>query len=358
VASTGDVLLATSPWSTDPARRILRSTDARRWTPVDLPGAPERLELDWRSPVRVGPRVVVMGRGVYECPDLSCPAPPAYVWTTLDGRSWEGGPLPGAYPSQPQVVLADDELVLGRTADERFRLARWTGGGWVAERVEGVGRAPGDQITLGTGWRAAGRLRISVLQAGSSSGLDRYVLERDAAGTWRRIACEVGCSSVQHAGDLLAAGDRVSLDGGRSWREADLGVPAPNPEVRELTVDPDGGWFAVVASNDTRGDHDWLVHSDDGRRWRVHRLPTCPSSMYRGIDLPVRLGGRWVVVQRCVDLNTPVASDVVRLTADGFRTDLHRRHVQFLAPAVLRGRLVVPVYDPTAVAVASIELVG
>jgi hypothetical protein len=48
----------------------------------------------------------------------------------------------------------------------------------------------------------------------------------------------------------------------------------------------------------------------------------------------------------------------VRLTADGFRTDLHRRHVQFLAPAVLRGRLVVPVYDPTAVAVASIELVG
>ena len=200
----GDVLLANGRQggqSTGDQREwwaLLRSTDlGETWTSLTLPGAPTGVSyiLDGQQDVGEGVAVVKGVVGV----DSSGPTVSghvAYVWASVDGRTWRGGRFAGGGPPiDRDVIVRSVGGVLFAAADTQIYRSTDLGASWSPVSAPDLPLAPGETATVTDLWQTTrGRLvanmgngdgRPPMLETGPAPVL----VSDDGGMTWRLDVC-------------------------------------------------------------------------------------------------------------------------------------------------------------------------
>jgi hypothetical protein len=271
MVAVGDLLLATPSGTSEgvdgTSAALYRSEDGgRTWSPVGLPGAPERLHLGLDQPAVVGDVVVVTGRAMDESEGVSVPGGTAYVWTSADGREWRGGAFVegGMRPfAQVDVHAAADVLVAGLEMggdliDEpsTYRLYRSEdgGGSWAPAHVPAdLTIEPGGQMSLVDVWEVDGGRLVADL------GLGQIVTAPSAGAS--------GPTTTGFSGDVGAPPEVVVVGPG----DSPAGTQPPSNERPTGTP-------AVLASD------------DGGATWRLAPCPDDAAYSPEGCQRPEAYG--------------------------------------------------------------------
>lgn len=371
--AVGDVLLAprhyNAPEDQDP---IFASTDAgTSWEPVELPGAPDNLDLDLPGLRLVEDMAVVSGRALVESNGMDVPGGDAYVWASDDGLTWQGGRIADGGPAFTGVSVAGvgDQLLAGVMTGSTagpvseepgsFTMVRSDDGGasWSPVELPELDVEPQETLSVNDAWQVDGD-RVVVKLGGRSRAVQPEVevfapdgsepatdvsdtadrpeaspvdllVSTDQGRTWQPASCEDEellqhgvCGQVEDYGELLVDGSEVSVDGGATWQEPVID-PDPEHSTPDLTgvVDlPGGGWMAA-GYNTEAGDvsFGYLLQSSDGVQWTQLLGPdSCDQGRPNSrVLVPTPLGDGWLVAYNCVDLNWPEFARLYLVDGDG-----------------------------------------
>ena len=168
LVSVGDVLLANGrqgDTSTGDQREwwaLLRSTDlGETWASLTLPGAPRGVSYVLDGPEDVGEGVAVV-KGVVGV-DSSGPTVSghvAYLWASVDGRTWWGGRFAGdGLPIDRNVIVRAAGGMLFAAADTQIYRSTDLGVSWSPVSAPDLPLAPGETATVTDLWQTTrGRL--------------------------------------------------------------------------------------------------------------------------------------------------------------------------------------------------------
>jgi hypothetical protein len=368
-AATDEMLVGVGSSSELGAAAVYTSRDGAEWERVTLPGATPDVALS--PPVRAGRHVVVTGRkhtlpAVYtSCCGSQYPPDAAYVWTSIDGRRWEGGEIFPTTPARDVSVAAAGDTILVAVNVGGRRIAIFSGSGdgrWHEAPVPGYDAHPYATLWLDPDRVTADDDRISVpIFTGDPDDDPRTMqdlVSTDGGRSWRLRPCadERACTpSLEKGMGILVDRDEVSTDGGRTWQRLRVDPPLSayqRDSFRLGTITGEPGAWLANGSSDPEGDSDfgYLVRSTDGVTWR-RQIPGEPCDAdfnpSSGFSAPLRVDGAWVSVFTCRHLDAQWSAVYVG-DADG--RDWRRVHTQRTGsvgePVVFRGRVWIPVATP------------
>jgi hypothetical protein len=378
LVALGDVLVARTEQADEgvdgTTEALQRSSDqGRTWEPIGLPGAPERLTVTLGH--LPGPDLaVVTGRDVVDSFDMRVPGGDAYLWTSADGRQWNGGVLAAGPPPFAGVTVkaAGDVLVAGVpvggdlvNTPSRYVLHRSDDAGatWSPAVVQtDLTIAAGGRMELLEVWEADGRLvadlglgrlapgSATVRPGGAGSppptavasggtvslpppppteGVQAVLASDDGGATWWVAPCPAAaadtdsgtCARPEVYGDLRIRFDEVSVDGGRTWAVPAVagGPPADGFAFRSVVELPSGGWLATTTEGEEEEIEGRLLRSGDGRTWDdlLPDIACAATTRQTGFTGPVPFGDGWLVTYRCSDFGDDPVSEAYTLDAGG-----------------------------------------
>ena len=359
LVSVGDVLLANGrqgDTSTGDQREwwaLLRSTDlGETWASLTLPGAPRGVSYVLDGPEDVGEGVAAV-KGVVGV-DSSGPTVSghvAYLWASVDGRTWWGGRFAGdGLPIDRNVIVRAAGGMLFAAADTQIYRSTDLGVSWSPVSAPDLPLAPGETATVTDLWQTTRGRLVANLGNGDGrpplleTGPAPVLVSDDSGMTWHLDVCPsevpsngsclrdppTGDPEIRTAASLqirrTPRGEQVSTDGGAVWRDVDLHLDAARPSdvfFNVIVPRDDGGWLAV-ATIDPAGDYDvdLLLASDDGVQWRdLSPNSPCETAQVQedpdvilpsaSFSRPLRFDGRWLVIHTCAGENTLVQSELL-----------------------------------------------
>jgi hypothetical protein len=267
----------------DGSQHLARSTDlGASWQPVDLPGAPDRLRSH---------QVDVVGGRVVAAASTSSrwSGADGSIWTTEDGTTWRGGPVPAAPP-----------------------------GASLAGRVTEL---------------PDGRLAVPTWGPDQAQPATMALVTSDGA-TWEAIDCPPGwardgaCAPPPAVAGLWLRPTEVSLDAGATWQPIVVTPPSAGAaegrpdEVLTAVARPGGGWVGLGYHSEAGTRKLWsVVRSDDGVAWETVLGDPCGAAGVDAVestyDPPVLLGDGWLVTHTCFQGWRPLRSELTLLDAAG-----------------------------------------
>lgn len=289
-----------------------RSRDlGETWERADLPGAPDGVRTHLTYPV--GDEVVVTGStaDVWSVAD-------GFIWTSDDGTTWNGGPVPTA-PRDTTLV--------------------------------------GDVEHL-----ADGRLAMPVYRPGRDGGPPDALASGDNGASWQPIGCppewswnDDDCTPPPAVAGLWLRASQVSLDEGTTWQPFAVEPATPSPTQVETAVAlPAGGWLGL-GSHSSPGLNRFgsVLRSDDGVRWQEVLADPCSDITDERVESvfgsPVALGDRWLVTHTCFLGWQPQRSGLYLLDQDGGNPDavasVDEPGLYFGRPTTVDDTVIVPELD-------------
>jgi hypothetical protein len=303
----------------------------RIWEPVQLPGAPERLQIDYGAPAVMAGAAVVVGQEIItpfpNTPSFEAPAGATHVWTSTDGVTWHGTRIEGQAsflsPASVHGIEHGSERllflsVMTGTPDsedmDEFTLYRSSDAGlsWSPTDISRLSWLPGQVLRIADVWEDDDRLVAGVsisgpLPSDPDASIPEALFSEDGGLTWEAGRCPVrdrpaplDCDEPDPAGRLRYRRDQVSLDGGRTWQTPAFDPPhggqdAP-PQFESLTELPDGGWLATLQTNIVYYGRAFAARSNDGLSWQLV-VPQRPENVAPEATMskPIRLGDSWLV---------------------------------------------------------------
>ncbi len=342
---------------------VVSRDDGRTWETAELPGRPQVLRLMHRPEnVPVGPQLAaVVGWDPRSAsPDWPIAKSEFFVWTTLDGVTWDVDVLgtAGGIVGDPTVAVVGPVLVASTSSVEGFNMftSRDRGDSWQPAVLSGLAGVAGEGTALL--WASADGEVLELALGVINQPVERRQLltSTDLGRTWSATPCGAdACAPPGQADGLLLRHREVSTDGGATWDAVTVEptMPGDGPPSVSDAVEVPGGWLARATTSEASDiDHAQLVRSEDGRTWR-QMLPAdpCPGRSGRPnsqVSRPVLLDGRRFVVYGCSDLMFPELAVVYvgNADADEFRRvdGSVRESVVFGTPIEDGDRLILPEY--------------